>query len=125
MTVREHALYRLLPRPAADAAQGGCYLTASQGPCIDTGVNIYMEGTLTLSLGALTEMCEVAGFSFNAEGRKLEAENAALQHELAAARAENADLNEQLDAVSLAMARAAAPPPEPLAPPKAAPKAKK
>lgn len=107
MALREHALYRLLPQPQNDAARGGCYLTGSQGPCVDTGVVIDYEGTLTLSLGALVELCEVAGFSFNAEARRLEQD---LAHALAYGDRlieENADLLAQLEAVGLAVAHAA------------------
>lgn len=115
MATRSHALYRLLTQPQNDAAQGGCYLTGSQGPCVDTGVLISHEGTLTISLGALVELCEVAGFSFNAEARRLEDDLSAAQHMVEALVAEKEDLESQLDAVSLAVARGIAEPPAPKA----------
>ena len=65
----------------------------------------YQEGTLTLSLNSLVEMCEVAGFSFNAEARRLEEDLATAQHALALLTEERNDLAQQLDAVSLAFAR--------------------
>jgi hypothetical protein len=106
MATRKHALYRLLERPNPDAAQGGCYLTGDQGACVDTGVNIYMEGTLTLSINALRELCEVAGFSFNAEASKLETELAHAQEANRLLIEEKADLLGQLNAVALAVAHA-------------------
>ena len=66
MAQREHGLYRLLERPAQDAAHGGCYIEGAQGACVDTGILIENEGTLTIGLHALVELCEVAGFSFTA-----------------------------------------------------------
>ena len=107
MATRTHGLFRLLPTPAGDSAQGGCYIYHTTGPCIDTGVLIEFEGNLTLSLVALREMCEVAGFSFEEEGVKLEQRVAFLERELEQAKAELAEANEQLNAVGIAVARAA------------------
>lgn len=106
MATRKHALYRLLDRPAPDAAHGACYLTGNSGPCIDTGVNIDFEGTLTLSLTALRELCEVAGFSFDAEGVKLEADNAELVRANALLQTEVDAQREELDAVGRLLAGA-------------------
>jgi hypothetical protein len=61
MATREHGLFRLLDHPAPDAAKGGCYVTYGTGPCVDTGVLIEFEGTLTLSTGTIKELAEVAG----------------------------------------------------------------
>lgn len=83
MAVREHGLFRRLDHPAVDAAKGGCYIYGDAGPCIDTGVLVEFEGTLTISLGALREMAEVAGFSINEEGIELERRNAELEKSLA------------------------------------------
>lgn len=107
MATREHGLYRLLERPAEDAAHGGCYLEAAQGACVDTGVLIENEGTLTIGLHALVEMCEVAGFSFNAEARKLEENLAHAQAANVLLIQENTELRAQLDAVGIAVAYAA------------------
>lgn len=107
MATRTHALYRLIDRPQEDAAHGGCYLTGSQGQCIDTGVLIDQEGTLTISVAALQELCEVAGFSFNAEGIRLEEEVARLGAQIVDLSTERDDLRDQLDAVGIAVARAA------------------
>lgn len=97
MAITDHPLFRKLDTPADDAAMAGCYVYHTTGPCIDTGINIYMEGQLTLGLQALREMCEVAGFRFNAEGEDLERENAELQHSLAERDARIAELEELLD----------------------------
>jgi len=107
MATREHGLYRLLERPANDAAHGGCYITGSQGPCVDTGILIEQEGTLTIGLNALVELCEVAGFSFNAEARKLEENLAHAQQASLLLIEENRELRSQLDAVGVAVAYAA------------------
>jgi len=107
MATRKHAIYRLLPEPSPDAAGAGCYLSGLRGPCVDTGALIYNEGTLTLSLESLQELCEVAGFSFSAEGQLLEEVNALQEHELTELRAKVTDLEEQLEAVGKAIARAA------------------
>jgi hypothetical protein len=82
-------------------------LTGAQGPCIDTGILIENEGTLTIGLNPLKELCEVAGFSFDAEATKLEQENTWLKQQRDAALTENIELRSQLDAVGLAVAHAA------------------
>jgi hypothetical protein len=107
MATRKHAIYRTLPRPQQDAAKGACYLTGSSGPCVDTGILIYGEGTLTISHSALQELCEVAGFSFNAEGQRLEEQVAHMERELQAARDLNTAYEEQLEAVGKAVRYAA------------------
>lgn len=107
MATREHGLYRLLARPAADAAHGGCYLTGAQGACVDTGILIENEGTLTIGLNPLVELCEVAGFSFNAEARKLEENLAHAQEANRLLIEQNSELRQQLDAVGVAVAYAA------------------
>lgn len=106
MATRKHALYRLLPTPAPDAAHGACYLTGNAGPCIDTGINIDFEGTLTISLSALKELCEVAGFSFDAEAAKLEDHNSFLLHENASLAETVREQREELDAVGRLLASA-------------------
>ena len=78
--IRNHAIYRRLDNPPGDAARQSCYLTGVAGPCIDTGADIYMEGTLVISVAAVRELAEVAGFSV-VDGEKLEQENAHLVHE--------------------------------------------
>jgi hypothetical protein len=106
MATRSHGLFRQVPRPAADAAKGGCYVYGTTGPGVDTGVLIDFEGTLYLSNTAIIEMAEVAGFSLNEDGAQLEVRNAFLEHENEKLRGELAELNEQLDAVAITMARA-------------------
>lgn len=110
MATREHALYRRLATCPNDAAKGGCYLTGDRGACVDTGILVDFEGTLVISIPALQELCEVAGFSFNAEAEKLERDLALCQHALKQAEDEREDLRSQLDAVALAVAHAAAGP---------------
>lgn len=107
MAITEHPLFRLLDTPAQDAAMAGCYIYHDTGPCIDTGVNIYMEGNLTIGLQALREMCEVAGFRFNAEGIELEKRVAELERELEKKDARIAELDQILrdDAVLLGAAQ--------------------
>lgn len=107
MPIREHGLYRKLPHPAGDAANGSCYLTGNAGECVDTGIIIHGEGTLTISVNAVRELAEVAGFSVNEDALAIETEIAHLRVENAAQRASILDLNEQLDAVSLMVARSA------------------
>lgn len=107
MAVREHGLFRRLDTPASDAAQGGCYITHDAGPCVDTGILVYGEGTLTLSCNTIRELAEVAGFSVNEEAVQLEVDNANLEEENARQREEIAELNQQLVAVGLAIAHAA------------------
>ena len=106
MALTEHPLFRLLETPAEDAAMGGCYVYHDTGPCIDTGVNIYMEGNLTLGLQALREMCEVAGFRFNAEGTELERQVAEQQHTISERDTRIAELEELLEQDALLLARA-------------------
>lgn len=108
MALREHAIYRRLETPAGDAAQGGCYLTRDTGPCVDTGALIYGEGTLTISLTALRELAEVAGWSVNEEAAELEKRNAELERENEQLKAEIEDMRGTIDAVGVAVARAAA-----------------
>jgi hypothetical protein len=103
MTIREHGLFRRLDHPAPDAAQGGCYYSHGTGPCVDTGILIETEGTLTLSLNTIQELAEVAGFSVNTEGEALEAENAHLLHRIIELETENAELNEILIGVGRAV----------------------
>lgn len=107
MATRDHGLFRKLDHPAPDAAKGGCYVTYGTGPCVDTGCLIDFEGTLTLSLGTIKELAEVAGFSVNEEGEELEKDNAFLKQRLAEKENEVAELSNQLDAVGLAVAHAA------------------
>lgn len=103
MALREHGLYRLLSEPADDAAKAGCYLTGDRGPCIDTGILVEYEGNLTISLGALREMCEVAGFSFNEEAADLEHRVAELERTNAELQRERDDLLELTKAVGRAV----------------------
>jgi hypothetical protein len=92
--------------PPPDAAMGGCLVYGTQGPCVDTGVLIDFVGTVVLSLQAVQELAEVAGFSVNAEGVELEERNAFLEHENERLRTELKELNDQLDAVAVTFARA-------------------
>lgn len=98
MAVREHGLFRLLDRPAPDAAKGGCYVTYGTGPCVDTGVLIAFEGTLTLSVGTIKELAEVAGFSVDAEAIQHEKDIAFLTQENQRLHALNKELRSELDA---------------------------
>lgn len=107
MAVRDHGLFRKLDSPPPDAAMGGCYVTHDTGPCVDTGVLIEFEGTLCLSVNTIKELAEVAGMSVNEEGIQLEIDNATLQQACENLRAQVADLESQLEAVGLAVARAA------------------
>src|SRR5690349_5961986 len=107
MAVRKHAIYRLLPEPAEDAAEAGCYLTGSRGPCVDTGRLIMHEGNLTLSVQTIKDLAEVAGFSVNEEGQQLEELAEHLVRENEDLKAQLADANDQLEAVGKAVARAA------------------
>lgn len=107
MATRQHALFRLVDRPSPDVAHEACYVYGTAGAGVDTGVIIEFEGTLFLSLAAVKEMAEVAGFSVNEEGQALEVENANLQHQLAEAIAERDDANEQLRVLGGVLARAA------------------
>jgi hypothetical protein len=127
MAVRKHSLFRRLDHPAPDAAKGGCYVSYGNGPCVDTGVLIDFEGTLTLSINTIKELAEVAGFSVNEEGEALEVENAEQAHRITELEAQLQEANDQLDAVGLAVAHAAQvrATPEPPAKPKPKPKAEK
>lgn len=109
MTIRTHAVYRLLDTPAPDAAREGCYLTGVSGPCVDTGALIYQEGTLTISVSAIRELAEVAGMSVNEEGLATEAENAHLHARIATLEIQLAEEREHLDVVGLLLARAQPP----------------
>ena len=102
--MRNHAIYRLLPNPPADAARGSCYLSGSGGPCVDTGALVYMEGTLVLSVGVIREMAEVAGFNV-VDGVELEQANAELEHTVAGLREQVALLEEELDIAARLTAR--------------------
>ena len=104
MATRDHGLYRRLDTPAPDAAQGGCYITHDTGPCVDTGVLIFTEGTLTLGLRTILELAEVAGFSVNEEGEALEAENEHLKRELRVVQERNAELEDTLRGFAKAIA---------------------
>jgi hypothetical protein len=103
MATREHGLFRRLDTPAPDAAQGGCYVSHGTGPCVDTGVLIEFEGTLTLSVNTIRELAEVAGFSVDAEALQHEEDIAHLQHRVEELEAENAGLREDLNAVGRAI----------------------
>jgi hypothetical protein len=103
MAIREHGIFRLLERPAPDAALGGCYIYHSSGPCVDTGVLIDFEGTLTLSLVAIKELAEVAGMSVNEEGLQLEYENAWQAGRILQLEAERDTLLDQLSAIGTAV----------------------
>lgn len=106
MATRTHGLFRLVDHPGNDVAHGGCYVDGSAGPGVDTGVLIEFEGTLFLSLNTVKELAEVAGFSVNAEGAALEIENAHLTHQVEELTAERDQLNADLDAVGVLLARA-------------------
>jgi hypothetical protein len=107
VTIRDHGLFRRLDTPAPDAAQGGCYVSHDTGPCVDTGILVETEGTLTLSLNVIKELAEVAGFSVNEEGEELERINAEQEHFINQLTDECAELRSQLDAVGLAVAHVA------------------
>jgi hypothetical protein len=104
MPIRDHALYRLLPQPPGDAAQGACYLTGSGGECVDTGVNIWNEGTLVISKGAVRELAEVAGYDV-VDGLELETRNAELVKENAELAQRINDLEDELDIAARLQAR--------------------
>lgn len=108
MAIRDNGLFRKLERPAGDAAKGACYITGDAGPCVDTGVDIWTEGTLTLSLNAIRELAEVAGFSVNEEGEQLESDNAFLAHRIVELENQLEEANGQLEAIGITIARAAA-----------------
>ncbi len=101
MATREHGLFRRLDNPAPDAAKGGGYIYHGQGPCVDTGVLIDFEGTLTLTLNEIKELAEVAGFSLNEEAEAIEQENAYLQSENARLKAEIEDADALLREIAL------------------------
>jgi hypothetical protein len=105
MATREHGLFRRLDTPAPDAALGGCYVTHGTGPCVDTGVLIEFEGTLTLSVHTIRELAEVAGFSVDAEAVQNEQDIAHLTKRVAELEVENTGLRSDLDAVGRAIAR--------------------
>jgi hypothetical protein len=107
MAIRQHGLFRLCDRPAPDVAKGGCYFSGDAGPGVDTGILIDFEGTLYLSLNTIRELAEVAGFSVNTEALELERQNAEFQKAIADLRIENGELKSTLDAVGIAVARAA------------------
>jgi hypothetical protein len=104
MATRNHALYKRLPQPPADAAQGACYLSGSGGDCVDTGVNIWNEGTLVLSTASIRELAEVAGFNV-VDGVELEVRNAELEHEVEQLKARVIELDEELEVAARLQAR--------------------
>ena len=110
MATRIHGLYRKYDRPPNDAALGGGYLDGSQGPGVDTGVLVAYEGTLCLSVNSLKELCEVAGFSFDAEAIKLEQNSAHQLRTIELLTAKNIDMRKQLDAVGAAVSYGASHP---------------
>lgn len=105
MATREHGLFRKLDTPAPDAAKGGCYVSYGTGPCVDTGVLIDYEGTLTLSLPTIQELAEVAGFSVDAEALENERKIAELEHENDQLKARIAELDMELDHAASLVAR--------------------
>jgi hypothetical protein len=105
MATREHGLYRRYETPPADAAKGGCYLTHDSGAGVDTGVLIDFEGDLCLSLVAIKELAEVAGFSVNAEAEQLERDNAWLVVENQRIQQERDELEGLLDGLTSTIAR--------------------
>jgi hypothetical protein len=76
MGLTSHGLFRRYDTPPADAAKGGCYVYYDAGPGVDTGILIDFEGDLCLSLVAIRELAEVAGYRLNEEAEKLERDNA-------------------------------------------------
>ena len=104
MATRTHGLYRKYDIPPNDAALGGGYLDGSQGPGVDTGVLVAYEGTLCLSFNSLKELCEVAGFSFDAEAVRLEETNAHQLRTIELLTAENVEMRKLLDTVGAAVA---------------------
>lgn len=107
MTIRDDGYMRHLTEPAPDAARAACYLTGSRGPCIDTGILVDFEGTLTISDAAIKQMAEVAGFSVNEDGLELEIRNAELEHNLASMTEERDQLLDDLTAIANALKTAA------------------
>ena len=105
MATREHGLYRRLDQPAEDAAQGGCYSCHACGPCVDTGILVYNEGTLTICLACLQELAEVGGFSVDAEALKHEHDIAFLQNEVQELTGEVSNLNGIIDGFTSAVAK--------------------
>lgn len=103
MATREHGLFRYLDHPAGDAAKGGCYVSYGTGPCVDTGVLIEFEGTLTLSVNTIRELAEVAGFSVDAEALQHEKDIAHLTAENTRLTAELAEANDIIQAAGRAM----------------------
>lgn len=110
MATRTHALFRLVDRPSPDVAHEACYVYGTATAGIDTGVIIEFEGTLFLSLAAVREMAEVAGFSVNEEGMQLEIDNAHLTVERDELKARIAELEADAEVVGSLLARAAAKP---------------
>ena len=104
MAVRQHAIYRRLDNPPGDAARGSCYLTGQSGACVDTGADIYNEGTLVISVSAVREMAEVAGFNV-VDGVELEVRNAELERENKDLILKVNELQGELDALDKAVAR--------------------
>lgn len=102
--IRNHAIYRRMPQPPGDAAKGACYLSGSAAECVDTGANIFGEGTLVLSVNTIRELAEVAGFTV-VNGEKLEIRNAELEHEVEQLKAQVAELEEELDVAARLSAR--------------------
>lgn len=106
MAVREHGLFRKVEHPHPDSAQGGCYVYHTSGSGVDTGVDIYGEGTLYLSDLAIKELAEVAGFSVNTEAIKLEKDVEEFAMALMYMRVERDALRAQLDGIGLTLAAA-------------------
>lgn len=109
MATRTHGLYTRLDHPSYQHANESCLVTGTTGPGVDLGIDLEGYGGVYLSLNVIKEIAEVAGFSVNEEGKALEEENAHLQHDLAVHQWAVALLEEELDAVSRLIARAAAP----------------
>lgn len=108
MATRKSQLYTLTPTPLPNTYTDGCLATGSRGPGIDINVPIEYVGNIRLSLGAVQEIAEVAGFSVNAEGAKLEEDNAYLEAANQALTKRVAELEEQLSTVGAVILQAQA-----------------
>jgi hypothetical protein len=108
MAKRKNGLFTHVERPLPGTANSGCIVYGTAGEGVDTGVYCDSPGTLYFGLVAIRELAECAGFSVNEEGEKLEKDLAFALHRIEELEAEKDDLVEQLDAVSLVMARAQA-----------------
>lgn len=105
--IRTHALFRKVDHPQNNTYHGGCLVYGGRGAGVDTGIMVDYEGFVFISEQALKEMCEVFGFSFNEDGVRVEQENAHLSAENFRLLAENAEMNEQLTAIGIAISHAA------------------